>query len=338
MPPYFGSVWAVASCLGMLETHGTGSLGSLDIYPKCEFDASSASPVIARTDLGRPAPLLIGWNRKLRPIDIELKDSEDKNDRVSGVVSHVVNLDRTCTSLTTLCHISEPITTFTCSKQVIEAVRDAIKGMLLNDGQSSRWLISRPINIGHKVLVECGLLHQDISASNVSLAKSGQFKGFLHNLDYSIYARERGQDENCRLGTLSYGIPRMGTFEFMARDILGGDPHPPKDDLESFFWLLAWTIFRRMNYARALKSLKKVFNNPWDARSARAAKTTWLADVALDEKIVTERNVRTESFIPQLARLLLEPDVDHNRMLLVFEDVLNRLAQLEGEARRAGDE
>jgi hypothetical protein len=207
----------VASCLGMLETHGTCSPGSLDnlfLYPKCEFDAISssehyASPVIACTNLGRPARLLNGWNRKLRPIDIELKDSEDKNDRVSGVVAHVVNLDRTRTSLTTLCHTSEPMTTVACSKQVIEAVRDAIKGMLLKDGQSSRWFISRPTNIGHKVLVECGLLHQDISASNVSLAKSGQFKGFLHNLDYSIYAQERGQDEDCRLGTLSYGIPRM---------------------------------------------------------------------------------------------------------------------------------
>jgi hypothetical protein len=120
----------------------------------------------------------------------------------------------------------------------------------------------------------------------------------------------------------------------MARDILGGDPHPPKDDLESFFWLLAWTIFRRMKYARTLKSLRKVFDNPWNARSARAGKTTWLEDAALGEKIDTVRN---ESFLPQLARLLLEPDVEHSRMLLVFEDVLSRLAQLEG-AQRAGDE
>lgn len=50
------------------------------------------------------------------------------------------------------------------------------------------------MNIGHQALAEYGLLHQDISANSVSLIKSGQFKGSLHDFDYSVYARERGQD------------------------------------------------------------------------------------------------------------------------------------------------
>ena len=58
------------------------------------------------------------------------------------------------------------------------------------------------------MLAECGLLHQDISANSLSLTKSGQFKGFLHDLDYSIYALERGQGDPRQLGALLYRIPR----------------------------------------------------------------------------------------------------------------------------------
>ena len=78
-----------------------------------------ASPVIARIDPGRPALL-----RNLWLIDVDLKDSGE-------TVAHVVN--RT----TTLCHISEPIAKFTPTKYLVEAVRDAIKGMLLKGGRSS---------------------------------------------------------------------------------------------------------------------------------------------------------------------------------------------------------
>ena len=177
--------------------------------PKCEFDPISSSEhdaplVIARTNPGRPTPLLNGWNRNLWPIDIKLKDSEDKNGLVSRSVPHVVNLNRTRTSLTKLC---QPIATFSSTKQLVEAIRDAIKGMLLKDGRASLWLINRRMNIGHKLLAECGLLHQDISANSVSLSNSGRFKGFLHDFDHSICER-RGQDDDCQLGALSYRIPR----------------------------------------------------------------------------------------------------------------------------------
>ena len=47
------------------------------------------------------------------------------------------------------------------------------------------------MKIGHKALsMECGLIHRDVSGSNVLLATSGKSKGFLHDLDYSAYVRE----------------------------------------------------------------------------------------------------------------------------------------------------
>jgi hypothetical protein len=103
---------------------------------KCEFGVIFLSedldaPVIARADPGRPSPLLIGWNRNLWSIDVELKDSEEKSGRFSRAIAHVDNLNKSRTTvLMTLCHIYEPIATFKSTKQLVEAIRDAIKGML----------------------------------------------------------------------------------------------------------------------------------------------------------------------------------------------------------------
>ncbi|KAF8344644.1 hypothetical protein F5887DRAFT_256789 [Amanita rubescens] len=288
----------------MLATHGTGSSGSLDSDNFFLSSKDHAPPVIARTDRGRPASLLNGWNRNLRPIDIELNGSEEKNGRVLGAVAHVVNLNRSRTSFkTTLCDISEPISTFTPTKQCVEAIRDAIKG--------------------HKALAECGLLHQDISANNVSLTKSGQFRGFLHDLDYTIYARERGQHDDCQLGTLSYGIPRKGTHEFMARAIRHGSPYLPKHDLESFFWLLMLITIchlnhgRTPNYPRSILNCNRVLRSP---ELARARKTSWLVTTLGKENM---SNKPLMQLLDQLPCLLLEPNVDHTRMLRVLEDALD---------------
>src|SRR6266550_94707 len=346
---------SVASYLDMLATRGTRPLDNLSLCTTCGSDASSsehyAPPVVARTDRGRPGPLLNGWNRNLRPIDLELNDSEDKSGRVSAAVTQVVNrnLNQSRTSLTILCHISEPIAMFTSTKQLIEAIRDAMKGMLLEDGRSSRWLISQRMNIGHKILAECGLFHQDISANSVFLTKCGQFKGFLHDLDYSIYAREWGQPGDCQLGTLSYGIraPRkvswhigietchesyatvQGTFEFMARDILDGNSYLPKHDLESFFWLLASITICPRDRPWSLDSLKRVVLNKV-ARDAGSARAPWLEYITLSEDV--RRNKPLMQLLDQLAHLVLEPDVDHTCMLRVFEDALDSQGWPEDDA------
>jgi len=46
--------------------------------------------------------------------------------------------------------------------------------------------------------MDCGLIHRDVSGSNVLLTTSGESIGFLHDFDYSTYVREwnkfAGQD------------------------------------------------------------------------------------------------------------------------------------------------
>ena len=46
--------------------------------------------------------------------------------------------------------------------------------------------------------MECGLIHRDVSGSNVLLATSGESKGFLHDLDYSTYVQKRNTFEGQR--------------------------------------------------------------------------------------------------------------------------------------------
>jgi len=112
----------------------------------------------------------------------------------------------------------------------------------------------------------------------------------------------------------------QGTFQFLARDILGGDSHSPKDDLESFFWLFVWTSLRRVKCGWTSNVLRTIFENSWNAQSARKRKITWLEDIT-DEKYVDAKE--NKPFMQQLACLFLEPDVDHTRMLRLFEDALD---------------
>jgi len=62
--------------------------------------------------------------------------------------------------------------------------------------------------------MDCGLLHRDVSVSNVLLTTSGQSKGFLHDLDYCIYMRKwdrftpQGQDDDYQLCACSSNVSR----------------------------------------------------------------------------------------------------------------------------------
>ena len=110
------------------------------------------------------------------------------------------------------------------------------------------------------------------------------------------------------------------------------DSHTPMDDLESFFWLLAWIAIRYKNYGRTSNSISTVYSPP-NAQAARAYKIEWLKDITLGKEIVmVKRNKPLKQLFDQLARLLLVPDLDHSRMLRVFEDALDSQGWPEDDA------
>lgn len=106
------------------------------------------------------------------------------------------------------------ISSFTSVKQLLEAMRDAIKA--------------------HQSLyVTANILHRDISANNIIITEhtlSDGFNGMLIDLDL---AKE--------LDSGPSGARQLtGTMQFMAVEVLRKTDHTYRHDLESFFYVLLW--------------------------------------------------------------------------------------------------
>ncbi|TGO43961.1 hypothetical protein BCON_0689g00010 [Botryotinia convoluta] len=111
-----------------------------------------------------------------------------------------------------------PLCEYQSVKELLEALRDAIRG--------------------HRSLLEEGkILHRDISENNIiitELPAEGDPKGRLIDLDL---AKE--------LDSMPSGARhRTGTMQFMAIEVLEGNGHTYRHDLESFFYVFLWMCIR----------------------------------------------------------------------------------------------
>lgn len=86
----------------------------------------------------------------------------------------------------------------------------------------------------HRALLRHGVLHRDISLTNILIPltpRSDSARGMLIDLDLAL----------C-LGSSADGTAhhRTGTMEFMAIGALSREPHTYRHDLESFFYVFLW--------------------------------------------------------------------------------------------------
>ena len=113
----------------------------------------------------------------------------------------------------------------------------------------------------------------------------------------------------------------------MARDVLEGDEHLPKHDLESFFWLLSWVCFRHVAHGKTMNRVKTTLDTP-DAYLARGGKMAWLSDIASRRvSVKVTGNIPLEQLYSQFAGLLLEDrddDITHDDVLGIFAHALSR--------------
>ncbi|KAI9640307.1 hypothetical protein NHQ30_011357 [Ciborinia camelliae] len=111
-----------------------------------------------------------------------------------------------------------PLHEYHSVRELLEVLRDAIRG--------------------HRSLLEDGkILHRDISENNIiitELPAEGDPKGRLIDLDL---AKE--------LDSMPSGARhRTGTMQFMAIEVLEGNGHTYRHDLESFFYVFLWMCVR----------------------------------------------------------------------------------------------
>ncbi|PCH37559.1 hypothetical protein WOLCODRAFT_84113, partial [Wolfiporia cocos MD-104 SS10] len=236
--------------------------------------------------------------------------------------------------------VGRPLSQFKRTKEMVEAIRDAIAG--------------------HQLAFEAGVLHRDVSDGNVMIANGAPFKGFIGDFDYSFNWKRFMKARNWLTTVASWqryvntgqGIPdteceasilvdetteetkktehkeRTGTLIFMAIDVLSSDgdlTHEARHDIESFYWLLIWIVLRhtRHNHKDKDRACGLLFDPEYESQCF-AIKKTWLST----------RNVVSVPGNPPLTALLeafrklckhnnnFDEDRDDKPIPVTYEDVL----------------
>ncbi|OCH92741.1 hypothetical protein OBBRIDRAFT_772767 [Obba rivulosa] len=164
--------------------------------------------------------------------------------------------------------IGKPLSGFTSTKQLVTVLRDAI--------------------MGHELAWTSGILHRDVSAGNVMIVDDRclpkRFKGFLTDFDYSFLkanaatATARISDTEANADNMQLK-QRTGTHHFMAVELLStpsGIKHEVRHDLESFYWLLVWIVFRHTKWTHPLGKIHMEVFPPGSDGVCASLKDTWL--------------------------------------------------------------
>ncbi|KAI0373623.1 hypothetical protein BV20DRAFT_962839 [Pilatotrama ljubarskyi] len=220
--------------------------------------------------------------------------------------------------------VGRPLTQFTCTRELVQAVRDAI--------------------FGHRQARErAQVLHRDVSVGNILIVdepKDKGFGGFLHDYDYSSIELE-DEDEAYETGRPSTPLQtaedehtssrkeRTGTYYFMAFEILRGCKLGPvmhliRHDLESFYWVLIWVVLRhtRHDHPQGQLACTEVFGYTKDAFSS-AMKRDWATE-QIESPLSVPGNAPLTQLLRDLARMVCQniPHPLHTPVHLTYDRML----------------
>ncbi|KAG6099797.1 hypothetical protein E4U30_005993 [Claviceps sp. LM220 group G6] len=160
---------------------------------------------------------------------------------------------------------------------------------------------------GHESLHYAGILHRDISISNLVINEdpnNPSWSSFLIDLEFAV-REDRDLDSDAE--------SKVGTRAFMAIGLLRGEVHTFMHDLESFFWVLFWIC---VHYAKPGKQPRTTFYDRWHSEadeSLAALKADVVYDKARFEALINrDFTPFFKPLIPHLVRL---------RDLFPFDDV-----------------
>ena len=168
--------------------------------------------------------------------------------------------------------IGTPLEEFKCSRDMVRAIRDSLLGEFFF------WKLERMLNelatIAHEAAYHrCGILHRDISPSNILITDGG---GLL--IDWDLCKNVNSNKHKARCAARIVRIIRLlictavlmdwnqGTWQFMAADLIA-DPEISQTfvhDLESAFYVMFWLSLKYLpsSYDPSKRGLVlyKVFN------------------------------------------------------------------------------
>ncbi|KAI0706491.1 hypothetical protein C8Q76DRAFT_787036 [Earliella scabrosa] len=225
--------------------------------------------------------------------------------------------------------VGRPLTQFHSTKELVTAMRDAIKGHRL-------------------AMTRAGVLHRDVSMGNIlivgdyDLDSKPRFEGFVHDFDYSSMSRDipDAQLTNMSAAELAQRLVaeadagtlmnRTGTYFFLARGLLTSrrTSHTIRHDLESFYWVLLWVVLRHVAYDSPHgKKLYAIIFPDNNQSAAAGAKESWLDSDVFDFSI--KGNAPLTDLIREVAEMLENATkhlngINYDTFLAPFEIALQR--------------
>ncbi|KAI0365541.1 hypothetical protein BV20DRAFT_973090 [Pilatotrama ljubarskyi] len=225
--------------------------------------------------------------------------------------------------------VGRPLSQFKTTKELVTAMRDAIKG--------------------HQLALQYGgILHRDVSTGNILIVdrpRDDRTKGILHDYDYSSMTLVppagapasassnppplRPLELADRFEDIIGFKERTGTYYFMAIELLQPSYmdvcHDAHHDLESFFWVLLWIVLRHTKYARIGPNACSEIFVYGDDKKAIYAKSGWLTQSG-SEPIEIPDNGPLTALLAAFIELVYDANVKQGRKRtvtpLTYEAVL----------------
>ncbi|KAI9001498.1 hypothetical protein BD414DRAFT_574923 [Trametes punicea] len=187
--------------------------------------------------------------------------------------------------------VGRPLTEFRSTRELVTAIRDAIRGMF--HPRSSITFTLTCILVGNILISDdpsevshVGFLHDFDYSSITTDSESRDDRGMYSDIDMMDKPTPMAvEDEASRFKE------RTGTYFFMARALLFQSPntiHDPCLDLESFYWVLLWVVLRHTDCRRKVplasgqEVCKQLFGCTDDQRS-HAQKFTFIGTAAVPD-------------------------------------------------------
>ncbi|CCM03307.1 uncharacterized protein FIBRA_05435 [Fibroporia radiculosa] len=175
--------------------------------------------------------------------------------------------------------VGRPIHQFCSTRELIEAIRDAIKGK--PQSIQGRIVDANPGFLGDLDYSFNWKMYLRAQQALPTLESWLQFvhdgKGIFADETHLLTAEEL-EEHAKQIGPTA----RTGTYCFMAYEILRESVvHEPRHDLESFYWVLLWLVLRHTDHDHedGKKAWKTIFHHD-DLWAMAVAKGCWLCDHA----------------------------------------------------------